>query len=90
MQEQYEIGKQIPSTRKMAEMIGVSQNTVRLAYEYLYRIGIIDSKKVRGNDSNWILKDHPTVSDEALKSSENINADTLVKKNYNRFKEISF
>ena len=80
MQEQYEIGKQIPSTRKMAEMIGVSQNTVRLAYEYLYRIGIIDSKKVRGNDSNWILKDHPTVSDEALKSSENINADTLVKK----------
>lgn len=80
MQEEYEIGKQIPSTRKMAEMIGVSQNTVRLAYEYLYRIGIIDSKKVRGNDSNWILKDHPTVSDEALKSSENINADTLVKK----------
>ncbi len=80
MQEEYEIGKQIPSTRKMAEMIGVSQNTVRLAYEYLYRIGIIDSKKARGNDSNWILKDHPTVSDEALKSSENINADTLVKK----------
>lgn len=80
MQKEYEIGKQIPSTRKMAEIIGVSQNTIRLAYEYLFRIGIIDSKKVRGNDSNWILKDHPTVSDDALKSSENINADTLVKK----------
>lgn len=80
MQDEYEIGKPIPSTRRMAEIIGVSQNTVRLAYEYLHRIGIIDSKKSRGNDSNWILKDHPTVSDEALKISENINADTLVKK----------
>ena len=80
MDKEYEIGRQIPSTRKMAEIIGVSQNTVRLAYEYLYRIGLIDIKKTRGNDSNWILKDHPTISDEAIKNSENINADTLVKK----------
>lgn len=86
MQKDYKIGKAIPSTRKMAEILGVSQNTIRLAYEYLQRIGIIDSRKSRGNDSNWILKDHPTISDEAIKSTEKITADTLVQKLTNNLK----
>ena len=80
MQKEYSIGKPIPSTRKMAEMLGVSQNTVRLAYEYLNRIGIIEFKKSRGSDSNWILKDHPTIPDEEIKAAESLTADTLVKK----------
>lgn len=80
MQNDYDIGETIPSTRKMAEMLGVSQNTIRLAYEYLYRIGILDSKKTKGNDSSWILKDHPTISDEAIRSTETISTDTLVTK----------
>lgn len=80
MQKEYSIGKPIPSTRKMAEILGVSQNTTRLAYEYLSKIGIIESKRVRGNDSSWILKDHPTIPDESIKDSENLSSDTLVKK----------
>ncbi len=86
MQKGYAIGKPIPSTRKMAEILGVSQNTTRLAYEYLSRIGIIESKKSRGYESNWILKDHPTISDEIIKSSVSLNADTLVKKLTNELK----
>ena len=52
----YKIGKPIPSTRKMSEALSVSQNTTRLAYEFLMREGIIYSRQSRGNDSNWILK----------------------------------
>ncbi len=80
MQKEYSIGKPIPSTRKMAEILGISQNTTRLAYEYLSRIGIIEAKKSRGYDSNWILKDHPTISDDVIKATESLSADTLVKK----------
>ena len=73
-------GKTIPSTRKMAELLGVSQNTTRLAYEYLQRTGIIESRNTRGNDSNWILQQIPIIKDERIKLLENISADTLVQK----------
>lgn len=76
----YKIGKSVPSTRKMAEIIGVSQNTTRLAYEYLQKIGILASRNSRGNESNWILKDHPTISEEDAALSEKITSETLVKK----------
>lgn len=86
MNKNYKIGKTVPSIRKMADMIGISQNTIRLAYEYLNRIGIIEVKKSFGNDSCWILKDHPTISDDEIKSIEKISADTLVQKLTNDLK----
>ena len=79
-------GKSIPSTRKMAEMLGVSQNTTRLAYEYLNRVGIIASRNTRGNESNWILTEIPIINNERIKLFENINTETLVQKLTNDLK----
>ncbi|MCD7780734.1 MAG: GntR family transcriptional regulator [Candidatus Gastranaerophilales bacterium] len=78
LQKGYKIGKPIPSTRKMSEFIGLSQNTTRLAYEHLCSIGILDSKQTRGNDSNWYLKEIPEITTGELKQIENMSADTLV------------
>ncbi len=76
----YKIGKPVPATRKMSEYIGVSQNTVRLAYEYLCSEGILESLQMRGNDSNWYLKKLPELSSKELKNIDYIEADTLVDK----------
>ena len=76
----YKIGKPIPSTRKMSEYIGISQNTTRLAYEYLCSAGILESLQMRGNDSNWYLKKIPQLSFKEMKKIDNIEADTLVDK----------
>ncbi len=83
----YKIGKSIPSARKMAEILSVSQNTARLAYEFLMREGIIDSKQSRGNDSNWILKRIPHISEIEIAHTDNLNSDTLVKKLTNDIKK---
>ncbi len=76
----YKIGKPIPSTRKMSEALSVSQNTTRLAYEFLMREGIIYSRQSRGNDSNWILKEIPHISDNEIVNFEKLTGDTLVDK----------
>lgn len=76
----YKVGKNIPSTRKMSEQIGISQNTARLAYEYLCSEGVLESKQLRGNDSNWILKSFPVISKDENLQFESISADTLVDK----------
>lgn len=80
LQKGIKVGKTVPSTRKMAEVLGISTNTARLAYEFLYRKGIIDSRNTRGNDSNWILKNIPVIKDEGIKIRENITSETLVSK----------
>ena len=80
IQKEYKIGKPIPSTRKMSEFLGISQNTTRLAYEYLCSIGILESMQMRGNDSNWYLKEIPTVTTNEIKQLDNLSADTLVYK----------
>ena len=72
------IGKSVPSTRKMSEYIGISQNTTRLAYEFLCKEGILESMQMRGNDSNWYLRKIPTITQQELKQIENMSADTLV------------
>lgn len=79
-------GKSIPSTRKMSELLGVSQNTTRLAYEYLSRVGIIASRNTRGNESNWILKEIPLIHNEKIKLFEDISTETLVQKLTNDLK----
>ena len=76
----YKIGKSIPSARKMSEILSVSQNTTRLAYEYLMREGIIDSRQTRGNDSNWILKRLPEDTNQNYFNIDNFKTDTLVSK----------
>ena len=78
IQKDYKVGKPIPSTRKMSEFIGLSQNTIRLAYEHLCSTGILESLQMRGNDSNWYLKKQPKIDDIDTKKIESMVADTLV------------
>lgn len=80
LQKGCKVGKPIPSIRKMSEYIGISQNTTRLAYEHLCSIGILESMQMRGNDSNWYLKEIPVISNKEIKTIENMAADTLVDK----------
>ena len=87
VQENYKVGKPIPSTRKMSEYIGLSQNTTRLAYEHLCSIGILESMQMRGNDSNWYLKKIPSIDKINVKEIENMVADTLVYKLTDRLKK---
>lgn len=79
LQKNIQTGKVIPTARKMSEILNVSQNTVRTAYEYLEFEGIISSCLHRGKDSNRILKKLPTVSEEQIKNLT-LKADTLVLK----------
>ena len=78
IQKDYKVGKPIPSTRKMSEFIGLSQNTIRLAYEHLCSTGILESLQMRGNDSNWYLKKQPQIDEIDTKKIESMVADTLV------------
>jgi len=80
IQKGYKIGKPIPSTRKMSEFIGISQNTTRLAYEHLCSAGVLESMQMRGNDSNWYLREIPSISAKEIKSIENMASETLVYK----------
>lgn len=74
------LNKHICSARKMAEILNISQNTARLAYEFLKKEGILESRQTRGSESNWILVKYPELSFEEMKQSEVIKADTLVSK----------
>lgn len=80
IQEEIPVGKQIFSTRKMSEIINISQNTTRLAYEYLKSIGVLDIRQKYGNTSNWILKKIPDININEINKSDEIFADTLVDK----------
>lgn len=80
IQKDLKLNKHVPSTRKMSEQLGISQNTTRLAYEYLRKEGILDSRQTRGNDSNWILVKYPHLSPDNMKNSDYMYADTLVVK----------
>ncbi len=78
IQNNYKIGKAIPSTRKMSEYIGISQNTIRMAYEFLCKEQVLESRQIRGNDANWFLKNIPSISEEEHKIFDTMSADTLV------------
>ena len=64
----------------MSEFLGISQNTTRLAYEYLCSVGILESMQMRGNDSNWYLKSYPRVNSDEYSKIETMEAETLVDK----------
>lgn len=82
LSKNYKIGSPVPSARILAEKLNVSQNTVRLAYEYLTSIGILQARQVRGKEANWILVEKPNIPIELQKysTSTNIISETLVSK----------
>ncbi len=87
IEKKYKINKPIPSSRKMAEYIGISQNTTRLAYEYLCSLGILESKQIRGNEANWILKEIPGINVHDYTNIDISTSDTLVSIVTNDLKE---
>lgn len=74
------INQSVPSSRKIAAMLGVSSNTTRLAYEYLCSEGILESRLTRGNDANWVLKEIPVLGEENIHVNQKVSSDTLVEK----------
>lgn len=77
------VDEALPSARALASIIGNSTNTIRLALDFLCSQGIIEARAFRSNDSNWILKKLPELSQDenTFSNAENdeICSDTLVK-----------
>lgn len=80
IQKGYSVGDIIPSARKTAEYLNLSQNTVRLAYEYLRATGYIDYKKTPGRESDRVLVKYPALSQSELNLLEDLFPETLVDK----------
>jgi len=78
IENKVKIGQKLSSSRVLANTIGASPNTTRLALEHLCSVGIIERKSGTSNESNWVLRTNQ-FSAPKLKSdfSDNI---TLVKK----------
>ena len=77
-----QVGESIPSSRALSSIIGNSTNTTRLALDFLASQGIIEAKAFRSNESNWVLKQIPTITDfeNEFSESSDLNSKTLVKK----------
>lgn len=60
----YKLNQPMPSARQLSALIGYSTNTTRLALEYLCSVGILEAKPFRTNESNWILKRIPELTEE--------------------------
>ncbi len=80
IQNRYKIGSSLPSARQVAELLEISQNTTRLAYENLLSAGIIGLNQNRGNITSWYIKKIPTLSNEELNVLQNFSTQTLVDK----------
>ena len=80
IQKDIVINKPVPSTRKMSEILNISQNTARLAYEYLCAEGILTSRQIRGNEANWILVKYPVLSSSQMNNADTLETVTLVEK----------
>lgn len=50
------VGQKLPSSRVLANLVGVSANTTRLALENLCSMGILEHKFKSSNEANWFLK----------------------------------
>lgn len=81
------VGKPLPAARKMAELLNITQNTARMAYEYLLFEDIIKSKDIRGNDTNWILNKYPADTDLKYYYENDLKSETLVDKLTDDLKE---
>ncbi|MDD3435793.1 MAG: GntR family transcriptional regulator [Candidatus Gastranaerophilales bacterium] len=78
IENKIKIGQKIPSSRILAELIGFSSNTTRLALEKLCLSGILERKFISSNETGWVLKSNDFIlTKENLNISNNI---TLVRK----------
>ncbi len=76
------IGNSLPSSRIIADGIGFSVNTTRLALEYLCSAGILTHKFKNSKETGWIFSnDNFTINEKSP------NSETLVKKVQNELKE---
>ncbi len=78
LENNFKIDKPVLSSRRMSEILGISQNTTRLAYEFLCKEGILQSKQIRGNEANWILLKKPVERSFSYKEIDVTYSDTLV------------
>lgn len=56
IENKIKVGQNLPSSRILANLIGASPNTARLALENLCSSGILERKFKSSNEANWILK----------------------------------
>lgn len=56
IEKNFKVGQNLPSSRHIAEQIGCSANTTRLALEYLCSAGILEHKFKTTKESCWSLK----------------------------------
>jgi DNA-binding GntR family transcriptional regulator len=68
-------GDYLPSPRAISKIIGCSSNTVRLAFEYLSAINILEHKFKNSNETGWVL-----ISTDFTIEEVPDNSDTLVQK----------
>jgi DNA-binding GntR family transcriptional regulator len=71
------IGQKIPSSRILAQAIGISANTTRLALENLCSMGILAHSYQNSNETSWVLKSKEFSVQKNVESSQQI---TLVEK----------
>lgn len=75
-----QVNQPLPSARALSTIIGNSTNTTRLALDFLCSQGIIEAKAFRSNESNWVLKQIPSFSEEEIEftKSNEVSSETLV------------
>ena len=83
------INDPLPSARALSSIIGNSTNTTRLALDYLGMQGIIEARAFRSNESNWILKKVPSISEEEKEFTQtnDLSSNTLVEQVEKELKE---
>ena len=83
------INDPLPSARALSSIIGNSTNTTRLALDYLGMQGIIEARAFRSNESNWILKKVPSISEEEKEFTQtnDLSSNTLVEQVEQELKE---
>lgn len=83
LEQQFSTGELLPSSRKIASIIGCSANTTRLALEYLCTEGIIEHKFRNSKESGWVLKN----KNFSINTYDLPEQETLVNKVENDLKE---
>lgn len=81
------IGSHIGSTKSLAKLMNASVNTTRLALEFLEMNGILKSKFVKGNETNWNIISIPELEIEDKKVQNLISSTTLVSQVENDLRE---
>ena len=75
IENNFQAGQLLPSSRRIAMHISSSANTTRLALEYLSTIGILEHKFKNSNENGWLVKSTDFTLDDTVE--ENVS---LVKK----------